>query len=87
MGVREGQEGRAAGAAGVDPGVLEHPADREERRDGMDGRNGWDGSSGSGGSITVTYDPAVAPYLGVIHLSNRGGPAPVFNEEPVAPLW
>jgi hypothetical protein len=56
-------------------------------RDGMDGRNGWDGSSGSGGSIAVTYDPAVAPYLGVIHLSNRGGPAPVFNEEPVAPLW
>ena len=56
-------------------------------RDGMDGRPGWDGSSGSGGSITVTYDPAVAPYLGVIHLSNRGGPAPVFNEEPVAPLW
>jgi len=56
-------------------------------KDGMDGRNGWDGSSGSGGSITVTYDPAVAPYLGVIHLSNRGGPAPVFNKEPVAPLW
>jgi len=53
----------------------------------MDGRNGWDGSSASGGSITVTYDPAVAPYLGVIHFSNRGGPAPVFNEEPVAPLW
>jgi hypothetical protein len=50
-----------------------------------------DGPAGMGhrevGSITVTYDPAVAPYLGVIHLSNRGGPAPVFNEEPVAPLW
>jgi hypothetical protein len=56
-------------------------------RDGTDGRKGWDGSSGRGGSITVTYDPAVAPYLGAIHLSNRGGPAPVFNEEPVAPLW
>jgi hypothetical protein len=56
-------------------------------RDGMDGRNGWDGSSGRGGSITVTYDPAAAPYLGAIHLSNRGGPAPVFNEETVAPLW
>lgn len=56
-------------------------------RDGLDGRNGWDGSSGSGGRITVTYDPAAALYLGAIHLSNRGGPAPVFNEESVAPLW
>jgi hypothetical protein len=56
-------------------------------RDGSDGRNGWDGSSGRGGSITVVYDPQVKPFLNAIHLSSRGGPAPGFREEPVAPLW
>lgn len=57
---------------------------------GMDGRSGQDGMngpSGSGGSITVTYDPQVKPYLTAIHLSNQGGPKPVFQEAPVAPLW
>jgi hypothetical protein len=56
-------------------------------RSGSDGRNGWDGSAGKGGSITVTYDPLAKPFLGVIHLSSRGGPPPVFVEGPVAPLW
>jgi hypothetical protein len=55
--------------------------------DGASGRNGFPGSSGRGGTITVTYDPQSKPYLTAIHLSNRGGPAPVFNEEPVPPLW
>jgi hypothetical protein len=54
---------------------------------GSDGRNGWDGSPGRAGSITVTYDPQAQPYLTAIHLSNRGGPTPVFKEEPVARLW
>jgi hypothetical protein len=54
---------------------------------GSDGRNGFDGSPGRGGSITVTYDPQAKPFLSVIHLSNQGGPKPVFNEEPVALLW
>jgi hypothetical protein len=56
-------------------------------RDGMSGHDGMDGSPGRGGSITVTYDPQAKPYLTVIHLSNRGGPTPVFEEQPVAPLW
>jgi hypothetical protein len=56
-------------------------------RDGSDGRSGSDGSPGRAGSITVTYDPQAKPYLTAIHLSNQGGPKPVFNEEPVAPLW
>ena len=55
--------------------------------DGSDGRNGFDGSPGKGGSITVTYDPQVQPYLAALRLSNKGGPPPVFKEEPVAPLW
>jgi hypothetical protein len=55
--------------------------------DGASGRNGFDGSPGRGGSITVTYDPQAKPFLGAIHLSNQAGPAPVFREEPVAPLW
>jgi hypothetical protein len=56
-------------------------------RDGSNGSDGTSGSSGSGGSITVTYDPAVKPFLGMIRLSKRGGPRPVFREEPVAALW
>ena len=55
--------------------------------DGTSGRNGFDGSQGRGGSITVTYDPQAKPFLTAIHLSNQGGPATVFKEEPVAPLW
>jgi hypothetical protein len=54
---------------------------------GPDGRNGFDGPPGRGGSITVAYDPAAKPFLSVIHLSNSGGPAPVFREEAVAALW
>jgi hypothetical protein len=54
---------------------------------GSDGRNGFDGSPGRAGSITVTYDPQVKPYLNSIHLENKGGLAPVFNEASVAPLW
>ena len=54
---------------------------------GSDGRNGFDGPPGKGGSITVTYDPQAKPYLSALHLSNKGGPKPVFKEEPVAPLW
>lgn len=55
--------------------------------DGSSGRNGFDGSPGRGGSITVTYDPQAKPFLTAIHLSNRGGPAPVFKEDAVAALW
>ncbi len=54
---------------------------------GSDGRNGYDGSQGKGGSITVTYDPQAKPFLTTIRLSNAGDPTPVFQEEPVAPLW
>jgi hypothetical protein len=54
---------------------------------GADGRNGFDGSPGRGGSINVTYDPQAKPFLTAIHLSNQGGPAPVFYEAPVPPLW
>jgi hypothetical protein len=35
----------------------------------------------------VTYDPLAKPFLNAIHLSNIGGPAPVFKEEAVAALW
>jgi hypothetical protein len=46
-----------------------------------------DGSSGSGGAVTVTCDPTVQPYLNVIQVRNPGGPKPVFQQQPVAPLW
>ena len=42
---------------------------------------------GRGGAITVIYDPAVAPYLGVLQLSSLGGPEPVFISQRLDPLW
>lgn len=56
-------------------------------RDGSSGHDGSSGFHGQGGPITVVYDPQVKPFLGNIHLSSRYGPAPVFREETVAPLW
>jgi hypothetical protein len=55
--------------------------------DGVDGTSGSSGRDGSGGRITVTYDPQAKPYLGTFHLSDPGGPAPVFTQQPVAALW
>ncbi len=60
---------------------------------GHDGSNGSDGSSGSdgppgrGGAITVRHDPEATPFLGVIHLSSRHGPPPVFVEAAIPALW
>jgi hypothetical protein len=54
---------------------------------GQPGAAGNDGPQGKGGLITVTYDPQVQPYMGLIHLSSQNGPKPVINEAPVAPLW
>lgn len=50
-------------------------------------RDGADGPRGRGGEITVIYDPAVAHYLGVLQLSSLGGPEPIFNSQPLDPLW
>lgn len=55
--------------------------------DGSSGRDGSAGSPGRGGAITVTYDPQAKSFLAAIHLSNQGGPPPVFKEESVGPLW
>jgi hypothetical protein len=55
--------------------------------DGSSGHDGRDGSQGRGGAITVTYDPQAKPYLAALHTSSPGGPPPVFQEQPVAPLW
>lgn len=56
-------------------------------RNGSSGSDGHNGSDGRGGSLTVIYDPQVKPFLSAIHLSNPSGPAPVFKEAAVAPLW
>ncbi|MFT3868345.1 MAG: hypothetical protein QM715_07595 [Nibricoccus sp.] len=65
-------------------------AGRPNGRNGMNGTNGRDGFSapaGNGGAITVIYDPSAQPYLGTILLSSRNGPAPVFQQESLGPLW
>ena len=54
---------------------------------GMDGRSGWGGRQGKGGIITVIYDSQVRPFLGVLHLSSRNGPPPLYKEAPVSPIW
>jgi hypothetical protein len=55
--------------------------------DGSDGLNGSDGRSGDPGLITVTYDPQAKPYLSTIRTPTQGRPAPVYNQQTVAPLW
>jgi hypothetical protein len=55
-------------------------------RDGLDGRDGSNGREGDAGAITVIYDPQTKPFLTAIHITSNG-PHPVFQEEPVAPLW
>jgi hypothetical protein len=54
---------------------------------GNSGRSGFDGSPGRAGSITIHYDPQTKPFLSIIRTFNAGGPAPVFNQQPIAPLW
>jgi len=79
-GGKGGKGGRGgSGGIGIPPG--------NSGSDGSNGMDGSDGPPGRAGAITVTYDPSVQPYLALIHTSNRGGPKPVFNEAPVAPLW
>ncbi len=79
-GGRGGRGGRGgSGGLGIPKG--------SDGRNGSDGRSGLSGSSGKGGPIFVTYDAGAKAYLGAIHLSNPGGPAPILKEEPVGPLW
>lgn len=79
-GGKGGRGGRGgSGGVGIPPGTS--------GLNGSDGRNGWDGPPGQGGSITVTYDPQAKPFLAIIHLANGNGPPPIFNEQPVPPLW
>jgi hypothetical protein len=68
-----------AGGSGIPPGFSGNA--------GQNGRDGSSGRDGNGGPITVTYDPSVQPYLSTLRFSNPGGPAPVLQQAPVAPLW
>lgn len=55
--------------------------------DGRSGQDGWAGHQGRGGLITVTYDPQTSAYVSIIHTSSLNGPAPVFRQGSVAPIW
>jgi len=81
-----GSGGRGGRGGRGGSGGMGTPSGRDGSN-GSDGRSGFDGSPGRGGTITVTYDPQAKPFLAAIRLSNKGGPAPVFREEPVASLW
>ncbi|MGA7917352.1 MAG: hypothetical protein WCA00_19115 [Candidatus Acidiferrales bacterium] len=85
-GGRGGSGGRGGRGGAGGSGGMGSPSGNSGSA-GSDGRNGFDGSPGKGGSVTVTYDPQAKPYLTSLRLSNKGGPAPVFEEAPVAALW
>jgi hypothetical protein len=79
-GGKGGSAGRGgSGGSGSPMGMSGH--------DGLSGRNGSDGQSGRAGKITVIYNPDVAANLKVLHLSNFGGPKPVFTSVNLDPLW
>jgi hypothetical protein len=77
----KGGQGGRGGSGGIGS-----PSGRNGN-DGSNGQDGNDGSPGRPGSITVIYDPQAKPFLPAIQLPNQGGPAPVFTEQSVAPLW
>jgi len=83
QGGKGGKGGR--GGRGGDAGSGWPPGSRG--RDGLNGQDGMNGFDGRGGQITVTYDPAVAPYLKSLLLSNADGPRPVFESRRLNPLW
>jgi hypothetical protein len=76
-----GGRGGQGGAGGIGT------PDGNSGRSGLDGHDGSNGPEGRGAKITVTYDPQAQPFISTIHLSYRNGPAPSFNQVPVAPLW
>jgi hypothetical protein len=81
-----GSGGRGGRGGRGGSGGMGTPSGRDGSN-GLDGRNGFDGPQGKGGLITVTYDPRVRPSLSVLHLSSRNGPAPLYKEAPVSPIW
>jgi len=86
MGGNGGQGGKGGRGGRGGSGGVGSPNGRSGR-DGLDGHDGLSGSTGRGGAITVIYDPEVTPYLSAIHTPRGDGPAPIFREEPVGPLW
>jgi hypothetical protein len=81
-----GSGGRGGRGGRGGSGGMGTPSGRDGSN-GLDGRNGFDGPQGKGGLITVTYDPRVRLSLSVLHLSSRNGPAPLYKEAPVSPIW
>lgn len=86
VGGRAGSGGRAGRGGRGGSGGIGSP-NGSSGRDGLDGHSGMDGSAGRGGPIAITYDPLVKPYLNALHVASPGGPKPVWQQEPVAPLW
>jgi hypothetical protein len=82
-----GGKGGRGGAGGLGGFGCPSGSNGSSGSDGHDGMSGSDGAPGRAGVITIVYDPAVKPYLAAIKASNKGAPAPVYQESPVAPLW
>ena len=74
-----GGSGGAGGSGGSGSGMA--------GSSGSDGRAGQAGFEGAAGSISVTVDPAAAPWLDSFHVVNVAGPAPVVTIVPVAAPW
>jgi len=59
---------------------------------GRDGQDGTRGEGGPAGNVTITIDPAAAPWLDRVHVNNRDGDgrpgaAPIITIAPVASPW
>lgn len=82
-----GKGGKGGGGFGVPGKIYSDGRVGDSDYQGKRGGNGPDGPQGYGGKIMVVYDPQAAPYLSVLHLSSRNGPAPTFSQSVLNPLW
>lgn len=93
--VRGGSGGRGGNGGHGGPGGPGGSGGSGSGSSGSPGRNGQDGMAGDGGpagKVTFLTDPAAAPYLDRIQVTNRDGdnrpgPAPTVTIAPVASPW
>jgi hypothetical protein len=87
--VRGGRGG--PGGAGGKGGAMD-PDSKSVTFAGQDGQDGSPGRGGAAGQVTLTIDPAAAPYLDRLHITNvdgdgHAGSAPAVTIAPVASPW
>jgi hypothetical protein len=87
-----GGSGGSGGAGGQGGSGGSGEPDGSAGSAGQDGRDGESGNGGAAGQVTLTVDPAAAPYLDRVHITNvdgngHAGSAPAVTIAPVASPW